>query len=63
MQNLASTGWQSVVDREKAVREAKELYTAGEKKWGTDESTFNKILSLRHCYQLRATFDEYNKVC
>ncbi|XP_014668235.1 PREDICTED: annexin A7-like isoform X2 [Priapulus caudatus] len=61
-QALAMSGWQGVVDREKAAKEAKELYSAGEKKWGTDESTFNKILSLRHCYQLRATFDEYQKI-
>ena len=46
----------------KATREANELYQAGEKKWGTDESKFNHILAARSFPQLRATFDEYLKV-
>ncbi|KAI8521180.1 hypothetical protein Bbelb_009340 [Branchiostoma belcheri] len=50
------------VDYEKAVKEAKELYKAGEKKWGTDESEFNRILACRSFPQLKATFDEYIKV-
>lgn len=52
----------STVDMEKAKREAHELYQAGEKKWGTDESKFNVILATRSFPQLRATFDEYIKV-
>ena len=52
----------STVDMEKAKREAQELYQAGEKKWGTDESKFNVILATRSFPQLRATFDEYIKV-
>ena len=52
----------SAVDMEKAKREAQELYQAGEKKWGTDESKFNVILATRSFPQLRATFDEYIKV-
>lgn len=51
------------MDMEKARREAQELYQAGEKKWGTDESKFNQILAVRSHSQLRATFDEYVKVC
>lgn len=50
------------MDPEKAKREAQELYQAGEKQWGTDESKFNMILCTRSYGQLRATFDEYVKV-
>ena len=46
----------------KATREAQQLYQAGEKKWGTDESKFNVILASRSHNQLNATFDEYVKV-
>jgi annexin A7/11 len=50
------------VDMAKARAEAQELYSAGEKRWGTDESKFNQILALRSYDQLRATFEEYRKV-
>lgn len=50
------------VDMEKAKKEAEELYKAGEKRWFTDESTFNKILSIRSRAQLIATFKEYRKI-
>ena len=52
----------TAVDMAKATREAQELYSAGEKKLGTDESKFNHILATRSYPQLLATFDEYTKV-
>lgn len=52
----------TTVDMAKAKKEAQEIYAAGEKRWGTDESKFNKILMLRSRAQLLATFKEYRKV-
>ncbi|XP_034451308.1 annexin A3a [Hippoglossus hippoglossus] len=50
------------VDREMAVEDAKALYEASEKKWGTDESKFIEILCGRSINQLRQTFVEYKKI-
>eukprot|EP00795_Rhopilema_esculentum_P005309 gene5309-477_t len=50
------------VNIEKAKKEANDLFQAGEKKWGTDESRFNVVLVTRSYPQLRATFDEYVKI-
>lgn len=50
------------VDIEKAKKEAQDLFQAGEKKWGTDESRFNVVLASRSYPQLRATLDEYVKI-
>ncbi|XP_071813657.1 annexin A4-like isoform X2 [Apostichopus japonicus] len=50
------------VDMAKATKEANELFQAGEKKWGTDESRFNVVLASRSFPQLRATFTEYVKI-
>ncbi|XP_065828500.1 annexin A4-like [Oscarella lobularis] len=51
------------VDRAKASQEARDLYQAGEARLGTDESKFNQILASRSFLQLRATFEEYAKIC
>lgn len=50
------------VNPELAVQQAKQLYDAGEGRWGTDESVFTKILA--HCSfdQLEHVFEEYKKL-
>ncbi|XP_077999644.1 annexin A4-like [Glandiceps talaboti] len=50
------------VDEAKAAVDAKDLFEAGEKSLGTDESKFNIILATRSFSQLRATFDIYAKL-
>lgn len=50
------------VDIEKAKRDAMELYQAGEKILGTDESKFNQILCSQGYDQLRLVFQEYRKL-
>lgn len=50
------------VDAAKAKEDAKILYEAGEKKWGTDESKFIDILCRRSVPQLRQTLVEYKAV-
>jgi annexin A7/11 len=46
----------------RALQDADALYKAGAGKIGTDEKTFNAIFAQRSYYQLRATFEEYQRV-
>jgi annexin A7/11 len=62
MQMVMTHGPQAIVDRAQAQYEAQELYRAGEKRLGTDESCFIRILCSRNIYQLKAIFEEYQKV-
>lgn len=50
------------VDMRKAQEDAQRLYSAGEKRLGTDESTFNSLLASQGYEQLRAVFDAYHKI-
>ncbi|XP_047448652.1 annexin A3-like isoform X2 [Mugil cephalus] len=52
----------TTVDADKAKEDAKTLYDAGEKKWGTDESKFIDILCHRSIPQLRQTLVEYKNI-
>ncbi|XP_051907634.1 annexin A3b [Hippocampus zosterae] len=52
----------SFVDAAKAKADAKALYEAGEKKWGTDEGRFIDILCHRSVPQLRQTLVEYKNI-
>ncbi|CAG5117720.1 unnamed protein product [Candidula unifasciata] len=50
------------VDINKARADAQRLYQDGQRRWGTDENTFNMILASQSYEQLRAVFDEYGRV-
>lgn len=63
LQQVWTQGPETVIDRDLARSDARDLYQAGEKKrWGTDESTFLRIMAIRNFYQLRAAFEEYQQV-
>lgn len=50
------------VDPDLAVVQAKQLYDAGEARFGTDESAFYKILAHASFDQLEYVFEEYKKL-
>ncbi|XP_058492082.1 annexin A3a [Solea solea] len=50
------------VNKQEAVQDAEAMYQAGEKKWGTDESTFIEILCKKSFPQIRQTLVEYKKI-
>lgn len=52
-----------VVDQNLAVKEAQELYDAGQGTTGTDEIEFVRIFCTRSFIQLRATFEAYYQIC
>lgn len=52
----------SFSNRNRACQDADELHRAGPGRWGTDEKTFNCIFARYNYYQLRAVFEEYQRV-
>ncbi|KAJ8286378.1 hypothetical protein GJAV_G00038010 [Gymnothorax javanicus] len=52
----------SKVDEALAVQDAKDLYEAGEARWGTDEVKFLTVLNVRNQQHLRRVFQEYLKL-
>ncbi|XP_053320085.1 annexin A4 [Spea bombifrons] len=52
----------SNVDESLAKQDAKDLYEAGEKKWGTDEVKFLTVLCTRNRKHLLKVFEEYKKI-
>ncbi|XP_008324886.2 LOW QUALITY PROTEIN: annexin A5a [Cynoglossus semilaevis] len=51
------------IDESKIEKDAKDLYAAGEGKFGTDEEKFITILGNRSVEHLRRVFDAYRKLC
>jgi annexin A7/11 len=52
----------SYTDPGRAAAQAKELYQAGEKQWGTNESVFNATMVATNPAQLQLVFQEYHKL-
>uniref|UniRef100_A0A3Q0SRW0 Annexin n=1 Tax=Amphilophus citrinellus TaxID=61819 RepID=A0A3Q0SRW0_AMPCI len=50
------------VDEAQAVKDAKEIYEAGEARWGTDEVKFLTVLCVRNEKHLLRVFEEYQKI-
>ncbi|CAL9683440.1 unnamed protein product [Knipowitschia caucasica] len=52
----------SSVDDAQAVQDAKDIFEAGEARWGTDEVKFLTVLCVRNRNHLLKVFEEYRKV-
>jgi len=52
----------SSVDEAQATLDAKEIFEAGEARWGTDEVKFLTVLCVRNQKHLLRVFDEYQKI-
>ncbi|XP_058474115.1 annexin A4 [Solea solea] len=50
------------VDEALAAQDAKEIYEAGEARWGTDEVKFLTVLCVRNRNHLLRVFEEYKKI-
>ncbi|MGH0186598.1 UNVERIFIED_CONTAM: hypothetical protein FKN15_022208 [Acipenser sinensis] len=50
------------VDQAQAVQDAKDMYEAGEARWGTDEVKFLTVLCIRNKKHLLRVFEEYQKI-
>ncbi|XP_027880890.1 annexin A4 isoform X2 [Xiphophorus couchianus] len=50
------------VDDAQAVQDAKDIYEAGEARWGTDEVKFLTVLCVRNRNHLLKVFQEYQKI-
>ncbi|NP_001098294.1 annexin A4 [Oryzias latipes] len=50
------------VDEAQAVKDAKDIFEAGEARWGTDEVKFLTVLCVRNRNHLLRVFDEYKKI-
>ncbi|CAN9504892.1 unnamed protein product [Ophioblennius macclurei] len=50
------------VDEALAAQDAKEIFEAGEARWGTDEVKFLTVLCVRNRKHLLRVFDEYQKI-
>ena len=62
MQNACRDPDSTPLDQGKATADAQAIYTAGEKKLGTDEETFRRIFATRSWPQLNLMFQEYQKL-
>uniref|UniRef100_A0A8C1YN47 Annexin n=2 Tax=Cyprinus carpio TaxID=7962 RepID=A0A8C1YN47_CYPCA len=59
---LAQGNREEGVDESRVEKDAKELFAAGEEKFGTDEDKFINILGNRSAEHLRRVFDAYKKI-